>query len=836
MIIPISRLRDEDRAAILRDDGRRAIPLSVPEAPNNSDDDQGSEGASSDRTVRPEGDTTPVLGPSKPSRLNRKYPNLKSAKRKRRHSSSQAKGPRDGSQANPEASPRLRNRPSHKDAIYEGKLHELRHKRRWNYEERQCLMNHLSRFHWLDQMNHLDILHTIRKHKINYNSSQGRPWAIDVELFMSGRRIRTDVTNEIEMLRRKNNSITGEMQQNGWCKSTIQLLRDALHVPGLHLAMLLGPPAAGTSQRRDHSNCSDTKCNVLQVNDREYKAAHLCQGGNCANVTVDTSSVHGIIQDSRDGRLPRAALPLTDTVPLKLGVVDQGPYIAISHVYSHRMGNSDNTMPLCQLHRLQRFLKELQGASSDTQLFWMDTFCVPAARQYGDSRRKAISSISKIFSNADKILVLDATLLETSCKDASPVELSIRILSSDWMRRLWTLEEAMLARDDSRKEKLVFRFRDGAVTLQKLIADLQRESCPYARSAMFALRKHLTLRVLPDFRAWRPEVDSDASRFAQLAKAVEYRSTSKPGDEMLCMASILGLDSQQIVSVEALDEKMIEFYLKLRQLPISLLFCNGKRIRKAPFRWAVGSLLTSENPSKLDPLSRATDRLGHCDQDGLHVQCAGVLFKIDPRPQLTFNRLSIWLPLEKLILEPTRWELAYNASAAHDQSREDALAQSWGRVQEASRTDTLVLLTNLSNEHEGVVLRLTTKQKDRQGHHVEFLCQVHVGRQRLRRLADVGYIPRQKVATSGYFRHGVREDEEENVRTPRREPDKGFTPWRRRGTGDFFRGMPTATNMSKGADDRVDDDSLRNDMATPRIYRRAVEVEQAMKEQRWLIT
>jgi hypothetical protein len=100
-----------------------------------------------------------------------------------------------------------------KDAVYEGKLHELRHKRRWNYEERQCLMSHLSQFHWLDRMNHLDTLHTVRKHKINYNSSQGRTWAIDVELFMSGRRIRTDVTNDIEILRRKNNSITREMQQ-----------------------------------------------------------------------------------------------------------------------------------------------------------------------------------------------------------------------------------------------------------------------------------------------------------------------------------------------------------------------------------------------------------------------------------------------------------------------------------------------------------------------------------------------------------------------------------------------------------------------------------------------
>ena len=82
----------------------------------------------------------------------------------------------------------------------------------------------------------------------------------------------------------------------------------------------------------------------------------------------------------------------------------------------------------------------------------------------------------------------------------------------------------------------------------------------------------------------------------------------------------------------------------------------------------------------------------------------------------------------------------------------------------------------------------------------------------------------------------MREDEEEKVRTPRREPDKGFTPWRRRGTGDFFRGMPTATNMSKGEGDGVDEDPLHNDMATPRIYRRAVEVEQTTKEQRWLVT
>jgi hypothetical protein len=316
MIIPVAKLREEDRVAILRDEGR---------------------------TI------------------------LQSAKRNRARSSSQVKGNKDGTQADPEASPRPRKRSSHKEAIYEGKLHELRYKRRWDYKERECLKNHLSRFHWLDQMNHLDILHTIRKHKINYNSSQGRIWAIDVELFMSGRRIRTDVTNDIEILRRKNNDIRREMQQAGWCRSTIQLLRQALHVPGLHLAMLLGPPATRTGQRRDHSSCSDTKCNVLQVNDRDNKAAHLCQEGNCANVAIDTSSVHRIIQDSR-GRLPRAALPLTDTGPLALGVVDDGPYIAISHAYSHRMGNADNTMPLCQLRRLQRFLKELQGTASDTQL------------------------------------------------------------------------------------------------------------------------------------------------------------------------------------------------------------------------------------------------------------------------------------------------------------------------------------------------------------------------------------------------------------------------------------------------------------------------------------
>lgn len=630
----------------------------------------------------------------------------------------------------------------------------------------------------------------------------------------------SDVTNDIENLRRKNNEITRQMLQNGWCQSTVQLLRQALHVPGLHLAMLLLGPTVKLSQSSDHKSCSVTHCNSLQVDEQTYRPAHAleeCLGG-CDPVGTDSSYLDQIIRLSQEKGVPRIALPLDDQVPTNLRIEDDGPYIAVSHVWAHGIGNSDNTMPLCQFRRLQGFVKDMQGASSTSniQLIWMDTLCVPAANQYSDSRGKAISQIAKIFRNAEKVLVLDVTLLQTPIKNTSSLELCIRILASDWMRRLWTLEEAMLA-CYATSERLVFRFRDGDINLKKLIEELDKESCPYARSAMSALQKNLTLSNGSNgalFRPWYPEVDSIVPKFAQLAKAIQYRSVSRPGDETVCMASILRPDSPQIAKAETIEKKMINFYLQLKHFPISILFCDGNRISTAPFRWALSSLLTSENPSKLDPLSRTTKSLCRCDPGGLRLQSPGILFRVKSAKGPPFNRVKINDSQGRLFLEPTAWDLSNQASTA--------AAPSWSRIQSSNPSDYLALITNPSNGYEGVVLCVTKVGRHHARYHAEyhaeFLCQVHIGRARQPRLADVGHIPRQKVATTGFFANQARGAGSSRERRRADAQDGQFVPDPQRGIGYFFRGDPAADADQK------------------RIFRDAVGVWRTSLEQKWRIT
>jgi len=115
-------------------------------------------------------------------------------------------------------------------------------------------------------------------------------------------------------------------------------------------------------------------------------------------------------------------------------------------------------------------------------------------------------------------------------------------------------------------------------------------------------------------------------------KGVEYRNTSKPGDEIFYIVSLLGIDCQLILSKTNVEEKAIAFYLALNTLPLSILFCNGLRIATAPFRWAMRFFLTSnkdDNSIKVDALNRHVISVSTCEVDGLYIEMEGILFKME---------------------------------------------------------------------------------------------------------------------------------------------------------------------------------------------------------------
>jgi hypothetical protein len=73
----------------------------------------------------------------------------------------------------------------------------------------------------------------------------------------------------------------------------------------------------------------------------------------------------------------------------------------------------------------------------------MDTLCV--THNLEDIHRKAIMKMRDIYAEVERVLVLDVELMASTAQ-ASYEEINMRIKCSRWIRRLWTLQEAVLAK------------------------------------------------------------------------------------------------------------------------------------------------------------------------------------------------------------------------------------------------------------------------------------------------------------------------------------------------------------------------------------------------------
>ena len=127
-------------------------------------------------------------------------------------------------------------------------------------------------------------------------------------------------------------------------------------------------------------------------------------------------------------------------------------------------GNPDeNSLSLCRLHQILLWIKEpytvsefsMPGSSLSALqpfpprnhvgkwYFWIDTLCVP--RHPEEIHNRAIMEMRNVYTEADRVLVLDSEIL-SSTADASYEEVNMRIQCSRWIRRLWTLQEAILTK------------------------------------------------------------------------------------------------------------------------------------------------------------------------------------------------------------------------------------------------------------------------------------------------------------------------------------------------------------------------------------------------------
>lgn len=338
-----------------------------------------------------------------------------------------------------------------------------------------------------------------------------------------------------------------------------------------------------------HNNCTAAQCGVNTVDTSTYRNKHVTSCGGCSALIPVVDDVLDLLAA---GLVPvlRAQLDDSSLPPFAVASGTSVAYVAISHVWSDGLGsNTESGLPSCLVHRLDSLVRQVsQGCS-----FWIDSLCVPDRE---DMRKRAIGLMAQTYRNADIVLVIDSGI--RTCSVHAPLEEKLlRVVTSGWMQRLWTLQEGILAR------KLMFEFLDGIVDVSTLI--------PTGEDLFDPLYMNLAQEV---FRLCTYHMSPQSFSLSHVARALRWRTTSRAKDETLAISGFLGVDAAKLVDLSG-EDRMKEFLLQLGRLPRNIVFTPCARLALDKFRWAPRTLLTKSS-SALD-FSTDQSTSAECTPDGL---------------------------------------------------------------------------------------------------------------------------------------------------------------------------------------------------------------------------
>jgi len=304
-----------------------------------------------------------------------------------------------------------------------------------------------------------------------------------------------------------------------------------------------------------------------------------------------------------------------------LEILSDAPYIAISHVWAHGLGNTtENALPRCQLLRLKYLTSALLSRLnvSAEPLIWIDTLCIPVDPTLANVRKLALSKIAKTFQDAKQVLVLDAEL-QKSPAFSHRNEICTGVLCSGWMRRLWTLQEAVVTERGPGFEKLYLQFKETAISVYDL-----------PQTGILSL--YFPEKAFQELMVTFPRKGVAITDLNSLTRALQRRSTSKFSDEPICLASILGLDIDQVVRAGNTSEiRMCAFYKQLSNLPQHILFHRTECLQTDGYRWAPRSFMGTRFVD-FDFHRPDNHIVSELDDNGLHVRFPGFILTGMTRP------------------------------------------------------------------------------------------------------------------------------------------------------------------------------------------------------------
>ena len=405
----------------------------------------------------------------------------------------------------------------------------------------------------------------------------------------------------------------------GLCKPEISRLQKFIFATG----MLYIGSMQSTGRVIDHSRCSEVRCAAEDVDEKTYRTAHArtCdQAERCKYVGPLLADIASVIEA---GSFPVLALTKTESsadVEIRVEAYRKSiSYTAITHVWKDGLGNPrENTLPRCQMSRFHQLLTSLndrnEGLSltraalsrfskKSTVYIWQDTLCIPLDDRL---RKKAISNMYDVYKKATKVLLLDQSLLNIS-SELPDEELCFRITASPWMRRAWTLQEGGLARS------LFVQFADKQVHVQTLIENLfQRTKGPESYNITL-MESCITLRYIQECG------ESNENQLITVHGGLRDRSTSKPPDKEICLATML-CEMPRILDAKG-ETRTQRIYEQLNFIPSSFFWHKQPCLSIAGYRWAPKDIFSTFANG-----SAAASRLEM--KDGrLSVQAPGLIYR-----------------------------------------------------------------------------------------------------------------------------------------------------------------------------------------------------------------
>ena len=374
----------------------------------------------------------------------------------------------------------------------------------------------------------------------------------------------------------------------GYCPYQTKLLEDTVNHSTIDWIL-------STEIKQDslgHEPYTAEACARNNIDKRNYRQAHVCEGASCEKVFANLGVVTTILHEDRipimnveevDGRMKIMVTAALKNFPSN--------YIAFSHVWADGIrGATETGLNECQVRRLSTLSSAYRGTTGSVP-FWVDCLCIP--RLDKDVYFKALVGIRDVYMNACCTLVTDKAI-EACTMSSSTEQLYARIYLSAWMQRMWTYEEAVLGR------KLAFVLQDGFHTYSL-------DTLPATRQTVSVVWQCLATQL------YRLRVDQKRINIGHIFQAFRCRLTNVPQEEFLSVSGMLGLDTGRLMTAKG-EERTMLFWLMLRWIPFNVLFLDCPKLGMPGFQWAPKTMMY---PSQTQMDTEIEGLKAKCTENGL---------------------------------------------------------------------------------------------------------------------------------------------------------------------------------------------------------------------------